>query len=136
MPAANTRRPHTGVLGRDQYPITPDQPLAFVDFPPLPGKPPEHLQDHTERCPVCRGHGGWNLRLAEQLPTVIAGGIPFVNTPENRHRYAHQRSVCGACWGYGWLVPGSCPHDWERGHPAANDWQHGAQGTPRRTAME
>ena len=81
--------------------LGPNDPDAFVDYPL------RDIPEDREVCPLCKGHGGWNLRL---------NAYPLHNednTPENRHRDSHFRSICGACWGYGYLQPGqTCAHLW------------------------
>jgi RecJ-like exonuclease len=70
-----------------------DHPYAFVDFPKKDPKPEYGM---TKECPVCKGHGGWNLELnAYPLHN-------YENTPENRHKYSHFKACCSHCngWGY------------------------------------
>ena len=103
--------------------LTPEDPDAFKDYPPLADAPPSHMQGH-ERCPKCKGHGGWNLQLGKRPSHgLISGGLPFLDTPEYWHKFAHHKCSCSACWGWGWIEPGSCPHDYDRGFPSANDWK-------------
>jgi RNA polymerase subunit RPABC4/transcription elongation factor Spt4 len=83
--------------------LTPDSPDAFIDFPPL-----KVIPDNSKVCPVCKGHGGWNLRLnAYPLYTE--------NTPENRHKFSHFRAGCNHCNSWGYVDQNeNCPtHDWE-----------------------
>jgi hypothetical protein len=44
--------------------LEPDDPGAFTDWP-LAQPPVKWYPDRTIPCPVCHGHGGWNLRLKE-----------------------------------------------------------------------
>jgi len=81
-------------------------PDAFKDFPPKLEKPP-HLPT-SEECPVCKGHGGWNLQLNAYSLHSLA------DTAENRHRYAHFRSSCSQCMGYGWTTELTCIHDYQK----------------------
>ena len=46
-------------------------------------------------CPLCRGYGGWNLRL--NAYPAHPGQAP--RTPEQRHF----RALCRQCWGWGWV---------------------------------
>lgn len=83
-------------MGLIKY-LTPKDDGAFVDFPK---KEIEHyygLAGYTKECPRCKGHGGWNLQLnAYPLHS-------YENTAENRHRYAHYRSMCDICNGWGYI---------------------------------
>lgn len=75
--------------------LTPESPDAFVDFPVLDPVPLAYL---TKICPVCHGHGGWNLRVnSYTLP------IGTADTPENRHKYVHFRAHCTHCNGWGYV---------------------------------
>jgi hypothetical protein len=79
-------------------------PDAFLDFPPPRDVPEGHVQ-----CNVCKGHGGWNLRI---------NAYPLHNyedTPENRHRFSHFRCACSHCSGWGFHEESlKCPrHQWE-----------------------
>lgn len=90
--------------------LGPESPDAFVDFPapgPCPVGVPAAL---TALCPLCKGHGGWNL-LLNQYPLHS-----HENTPENRHRYGHFRASCSQCNGWGWTSDLSCLHEyvWDR----------------------
>ncbi len=83
--------------------LTYDHPDAFVDFPKR-----EPYGAFTRECSVCKGHGGWNLRL---------NAYPLhnhPNTPENRHRYSHFKAQCSNCRGYGYVLPdqGDHAHEW------------------------
>ena len=80
---------------------------AFVDYPAKLSIP-EYLGKNAKECPVCQGYGGWNLQL---------NSYPLHNyedTPANRHRYSHFRSMCNHCTGYGWVhVSEKCEgHQW------------------------
>lgn len=85
--------------------LTPDSKDAFLDFPLKEPSGP-----FTKMCPICKGHGGWNLKL-NQYP--IPKHLP--NTPENRHRYLHFKQHCVQCSGYGYVTESdNCPgHLWE-----------------------
>jgi hypothetical protein len=66
---------------------------AFLDFP-LKEKSSFLPSDYVP-CPVCKGHGGWNLSL---------NSFPMhdkPNTAENRHTYSHFRCACSQCNGLG-----------------------------------
>lgn len=81
--------------------LTPDDPQAFVDWPDRP--PVEGLP----KCPKCKGHGGWNLRLyAYALPARIE------DTPAWRHLYCHFRTGCSMCGGAGYTKE-TCDHKWK-----------------------
>lgn len=87
--------------------LNPTDEGAFVDYPmKKPGEPA------TEMCPLCKGHGGWNLKLNAYR---MAPGLK--DTPENRHLHSHFRANCSNCNGWGYVVPGSldatCIHDYQ-----------------------
>ncbi len=91
--------------------LGPEDPGAFDDWPVK--DPPAWCGDDPalwldRLCPECHGRGGWNLKL---------NAYPLhgrQDTPENRHRYAHLRGHCGACWGWGYLQPDqTCAHNWD-----------------------
>ncbi|MEI2422606.1 hypothetical protein V6O07_20170, partial [Arthrospira platensis SPKY2] len=87
-----------------QVPIEPNDPGAFIDFPPARAVPEGH-----KTCPVCAGHGGWNRKLdVYPLPPDT------LDTPENRHRYTHFKMFCRHCWGWGYVSTAvTCPgHEW------------------------
>ena len=88
--------------------MTPNDPQAFVDFPKPPAAP--EYMGATVECPLCKGHGGWNLRLNEYK---LHGKE---DTPENRHLFSHFRASCSQCQGYGVVKPedGYHIHDWKR----------------------
>lgn len=68
-----------------------------------------HASGHTKLCPVCKGHGGWNLTLnAYPLHN-------YADTPKNRHYQSHFRAHCMHCNGWGWTSPGEqCSgHEWK-----------------------
>lgn len=80
----------------------PDHPDAFIDFPSVEAKRAawDELQNHAPLgvCPVCKGHGGWNLKLNNyRLRPDMA------DTPENRHKHSHFRSSCSQCNGWGFV---------------------------------
>ena len=87
-------------------------PDAFVDF--APPKAPSDLMlkmGYNKVCPMCKGHGGWNLRLnAYRMPDGYEGN------PYNRNRYCHFRASCGHCSGWGYVSPEEpCEgHEWAR----------------------
>jgi hypothetical protein len=86
-----------------------DHPDAFVDWPKR--QPPlDWYPDRTTECPVCQGHGGWNLTL-NAYPLHH-----YADTPENRHLHAHFRCHCTQCHGYGWVEPAEarCIHQYDR----------------------
>lgn len=78
-------------------------PQAFLDWPK---RDPSSSGEVV--CPKCKGHGGWNLQL---------NAYPLwdkEDTAENRHTFAHFRSMCGMCNGWGWGAAESfvCDHNW------------------------
>ena len=77
---------------------------AFLDFP-LKEKSSFLPSDYVS-CPVCKGHGGWNLSL---------NSFPLhgkENTAENRHLYSHFRCSCNQCNSLGWTSKENvCIHD-------------------------
>ena len=84
--------------------IEPTDPEAFVDFTRK-----EPAYDYTKECPVCKGHGGWNIELnAYKMPNG------YEDTPENRHLYVHYRASCSHCNGWGYVEESNnCPgHKW------------------------
>ena len=82
--------------------LTSESPEAFIDHALM-----QPHDDCTELCPTCKGHGGWNLELnAYALPDATE------DTPENRKKFCHFRASCTACWGWGYIQPGTCAHDW------------------------
>jgi len=71
--------------------LSPEHPDAFLDYPE-----PKTVPENYKQCPVCSGHGGWNLRThSYPLPPQ------YESTAENRHRYAHFRCICSHCHGWG-----------------------------------
>lgn len=82
--------------------LTPDDPDAFLDWPP-PLEQPSYFPK-SKLCPVCHGHGGWNLRV---------NAYPLhgrENTQENRQR-THFQAHCVQCHGYGWTND-NCVHEY------------------------
>lgn len=81
-----------------QY-LNPTDPGAFRDIPTKapPGERWSDMTAYNTVCPLCLGHGKWNLRL-----DAYGGG---------RHFQAH----CCQCNGYGWVRDGSlnatCIHE-------------------------
>jgi hypothetical protein len=72
-------------------PTTDAPKLVFKDMQVKPKK--EYLSDRV--CPRCQGHGQFNLRINAYGPGK------------------HFKSLCGACWGYGYLQKGQvCAHEW------------------------
>ena len=93
-----------------------DSPDAFLDYPE---EQPENVlrmareNGMTQRCHVCKGHGGWNLRLnAYNL-------WDREDTPENRHNFSHFKCSCGQCNGWGWIKPDSADAKCEK-----HEWVH------------
>lgn len=88
---------------------------AYLDFPPLNLV----LEDDEKMCPVCEGHGGWNLEPFAYYKSMIRGKIE--DTPANRHTRAHFRCVCSHCNGWGKVkMSEMCPgHIWEHHHKHA-----------------
>jgi DnaJ-class molecular chaperone len=85
-----------------------NHPDAFVDYPLMDAaKSAEY--GLTKICPVCAGHGGWNLLLNQ----YDLNGKE--NTPANRHLYSHFRSHCMHCNGWGYVrETENCPgHEWK-----------------------
>lgn len=85
--------------------IDVNHPDAFADYP-SPKERPSWAPDYVE-CPLCKGHGGWNLKLnAYPLHTLA-------NTAENRHNFSHFRAHCIQCGGYGWTTTenSKCIHE-------------------------
>lgn len=73
--------------------LSPDDELAFLDFEK---RKPEY--NFTKECNVCKGHGGWNLRLfAYTLPHMME------DNSENRHKYVHFKAGCQNCNGWGYV---------------------------------
>jgi hypothetical protein len=88
--------------------LEPGDPGAFDDWPQgaIDGLLKlSHRNGYTKLCPICRGHGGWNLQLAATpLPRGCA------DTAANRHMLAHRRAKCDHCNGWGWVHPSDhCP---------------------------
>ena len=84
--------------------LTPEDQHAFLDWTHL-----SPVYDRTKECPVCKGFGGWNLRVnAYSMPPGYA------DTAENRHQQVHFRTMCGHCNGNGYVTPEeSCKgHKW------------------------
>lgn len=79
--------------------LSPRDPDAFVDFPKKEIDSLCESIGRTTECPRCMGHGGWNLSL-NSYPLHS-----HEDTPENRHRYGHFRSMCDICSGYGYVRP-------------------------------
>lgn len=89
-------------------PLKDPPELLFQDFP-LKEKC-EWYPDYSELCPLCKGHGGWNLKLNSYPLRDLE------DTPDNRHKYSHFRGHCSQCNGWGWVKEGSldatCIHDY------------------------
>jgi hypothetical protein len=87
--------------------LTPDHPDAFVDS--FKQQPQPEI-GFTHKCPKCKGHGGWNLKLN-------AYGLPpgYKNDITNRHKYSHFRAHCDQCNGWGYTAePSTCIHQFDR----------------------
>lgn len=72
--------------------LNPGDPDSFLDFEVKEQRKPDYVL-----CPVCQGHGGWNLRV---------------------HAYRHGdhfRAFCDQCSGSGWCHPDNakCAHTWK-----------------------
>ena len=79
-------------------------PDAFIDWT---HREPAH--GITKECPVCKGFGGWNLKMNDyHLP---AGAE---DTAENRHKFVHFCAGCNHCNGWGYVSPKEmCDgHEW------------------------
>lgn len=89
--------------------MTHEHPDAFVDFPKKQLDSKTSGIGFTKECPMCKGHGGWNLRLN----AYNLHGKP--DTPENRHRYSHFICMCSHCYGWGYVSPDEvCQgHEWQ-----------------------
>lgn len=86
--------------------LDPSHADAFVDFPEKLAKP--DVRPDAAECPVCKGYGGWNLKL-NAYPLH-----DYEDTPANRHRYAHFLASCSQCQGYGWTTDLACSHRFEQ----------------------
>lgn len=85
--------------------LEPTDDDAFLDFPKKEREP--WAKDFVE-CPVCFGHGGWNLRtFSYTLPKGME------DNEENRHSHVHFRCFCQQCRGYGYTHPDNakCIHN-------------------------
>ncbi len=70
--------------------LEPTDPGAFDDWPEVNVR----FIKGYKLCHVCKGHGGWNLRL---------NAYPLHgrdDTPENRHTFSHFRCCCSHCNGW------------------------------------
>ena len=91
--------------------LKPADPGAIDDWPQLvldQLRDSSHRHGYTKLCPLCGGHGGWNLQLnAHPLPPSCG------DTLHNRHLFVHSRAQCSHCAGWGWVHPNdNCPaHD-------------------------
>lgn len=70
-------------------------PDAFLDWPEPSTNSDSEI--YTKPCPLCKAHGGWNLKLN----AYSLHGLE--NTSENRHKYSHFRACCSHCSGYGFV---------------------------------
>ena len=77
--------------------LTPNDPGAFLDMPVLEPRHSYLDESQVVVCPVCKGHGGWHLKL---------------------HAYGQDRHFnqgCPQCGGWGHVEKGSkdetCIHD-------------------------
>lgn len=89
--------------------LKPSDKDAYLDFPPLNLV----LKDNEKMCPVCEGHGGWNLEIFAYYKSMLRNGME--DNAENRHRNAHFRCSCSHCNGWGKVeMSEMCPgHIWE-----------------------
>lgn len=101
--------------------LKPNDRDAFVDWPKIKftdfiEKYPYSWVEKYVECPLCFGHGGWNLKI---------NAYPLhekENTPENRHYFSHFRCCCSQCNGYGYVSPDQTNHihKWIRKEKIAN----------------
>lgn len=86
--------------------LEPTDKDAFKDYPLQ--KRANHMPESWVQCPLCSGHGGWNLKLNAYRMHGHA------DTPENRHRFSHFRANCSQCNGWGFVAPDNtaCIHKW------------------------
>ena len=75
--------------------MEPTDKDAFLDFPKK--ERADYLPSDYVECPVCMGHGGWNLSI-NSYPLHS-----HADTSENRHLYSHFRTNCNQCNGWGQL---------------------------------
>jgi len=89
--------------------VQPGDAEAWVDWPVVNQRAPAWMSKDSEKCGICRGHGGWNLLLAA-YPLVEGRD----NTSENRHLFSHMRTSCHACSGHGWILTSEkrCVHEY------------------------
>lgn len=78
----------------------PDDPDAFLGFP-VRENPSKYFSNRPMvHCPVCKGHGGWNLKLK-----AFRDG-------------SHFQCACNQCNGWGWVEQSStdatCIHEFQR----------------------
>lgn len=82
--------------------LTVDHPDAHIDFPPVEESRANWLRllkaEPLAECPVCHGHGGWNLEI-NAYP--LRSGME--DTQENRHKFCHFRASCSQCNGWGFV---------------------------------
>ncbi len=85
--------------------LEPNDEGAFLDHPRM-----EPSGNYNIECPLCKGHGGWNMRL---------NAYPLhgkENNPANRHQFSHFRCICRHCNGWGYVdaaTAAKCQgHDW------------------------
>ena len=94
--------------------MTQDHPDAFLDFPSVEETRKELIKkgrynpDNHKDCPVCKGYGGWNLKINRYVNRKE-------DTPQNRHLYSHFRCSCSHCNGWGFVdKKEECPdHEWK-----------------------
>ena len=101
------------MMGNTTRSLEPGDPGSFDDWPPVlldQLREMSHRYGYTKLCHICRGHGGWNIVL-NQHPLH-----DMPNTAHHRHLFAHRRTKCSHCNGWGWLHPDdNCPrHQWEK----------------------
>jgi hypothetical protein len=88
--------------------LEPTDPGAFIDYP-LKDSAEAAEMGFSHECPLCKGHGGWNLRV---------NAYPLHNkedSPENRHNFSHFKAHCDTCHGWGYVREKDANHihKWE-----------------------
>lgn len=93
-----------------------NDPRRYLDIPKRQ-PPTKEYPSYTQECPECDGHGHYNI-------TVHAYG-----------QGKHFQGMCGACWSWGYIAPGTCAHSWDG--PSRNigrclhEWSCSKCGTTR-----
>lgn len=94
-----------------------DDPKAHLDFPSVDSMRMAYVRafpkSPVHECPRCHGHGGHNLEI-NAYP--LRDGME--DTEANRHKFAHFRSSCSQCVGWGFV---SNAKDAECVHVAGNE---------------